>query len=169
MGWLSRFELPTSRATIWRSNQLNYSHHISYLPYHMDYSSLRPPSIHLVPLQPFPRYDTNLAGRSYIRCHYSLIFVPQMVLRVDVTSRSHLILADYPGASDGNRTHAYCLASSRTSRYTTPAFGISVASTGPVCLCLTFLTYSQYLRVSTAKELFYLCWHMEPTTESGAE
>ena len=104
MGWLSRFELPTSRATIWRSNQLNYSHHISYLPYHMDYSSLRPPSIHLVPLQPFPRYDTNLVGRSYIRCHYSLIFVPQMVLRADVTSRSHLILADYPGAADGVRT-----------------------------------------------------------------
>ena len=88
----------------------------------MDYSSLRPPSIHLVPLQPFPRYDINLAGRSYIRCHYSLIFVSQMVLRADVTSRSHLILADYPGASDGNRTHAYCLASSRTSRYTTPAW-----------------------------------------------
>ena len=37
----------------------------------------------------------------------------------------------------------------RTSRY-----GISVASAGPVRLCLTFLTYSQYLRVSTAKELF---------------
>ena len=122
MGWLSRLELPTSWATTKRSNQLNYSHHISYLPYRMDYSSLRPPSIHLVPLQPFPRYDTNLAGRSYIRCHYSLIFVPQMVLRADVTSRSHLILADYPGASDGNRTHAYCLASSRTSRYTTPAW-----------------------------------------------
>lgn len=89
----------------------------------MDYSSLRPPSIHLAPLQPFPRYDTLLAGRSCIRCHYSLIFVPHLILREDVTSRSQMILADYPGASDGNRTHAYCLASSRTSRYTTPAFG----------------------------------------------
>lgn len=73
------------------------------------------------------------------------------------------------GASEGNRTPVYRMAICRTNRYTTPAFGISVASTGPVCLCLIFLTYSQYLRVSTAKELFYLYWHMEPTTESGPD
>ena len=28
MGWLSRLELPTSGATIRRSNQLNYNHHM---------------------------------------------------------------------------------------------------------------------------------------------
>ena len=73
------------------------------------------------------------------------------------------------GAADGVRTRdllngnqmLYQLSHSRI-------YGISVASAGPVRLCLTFLTYSQYLRVSTAKELFYLYWHMEPTTESGA-
>ena len=41
------------------------------------------------------------------------------------------------GASEGNRTLAVCLASRSTNRYTTPAFGISIASTGPACLCLT--------------------------------
>lgn len=92
-----------------------------------------------------------MVGRSYIRCHYSLIFIPQMVLREDVTSRSHLILADYPGASDGNRTHAYCLASSRTSHYTTPTFGISIADAGSVRLNLLFF------------RMVY-----EPTMESGA-
>ena len=29
----------------------------------MDYSSLRPPSIHLAPLQPFPRYDFGKGAR----------------------------------------------------------------------------------------------------------
>ena len=118
----------------------------------MDYSSLRPPSIHLVPLQPFPRYDTNLAGRSYIRCHYSLIFVPQTVLREDVTSRSQMILADYPGASEGNRTPVCRMAIYCTNRCTTPAFSISVADAGSVRLNLLFF------------RMVY-----EPTTESGAE
>ena len=54
-----------------------------------------------------------MAGRSYIRCHYSLIFVPQMVLRADITSRSHLILADYPGAIYESRTRDYSMASYR--------------------------------------------------------
>ena len=74
-----------------------------------------------------------------------------MVLRADVTSRSHLILADYPGASDGNRTHARCLASNCTNRYTTPAFGISIADAGSVRLNLLFF------------RMVY-----EPTMESGA-
>ena len=28
MGWIERFELSASRATIWRANQLRYTHHI---------------------------------------------------------------------------------------------------------------------------------------------
>ena len=44
------------------------------------------------------------------------------------------------GASEGNRTPVYRMAICRTNRYTTPAFGISVASTGsvrskPVSIC----------------------------------
>ena len=28
LGWIERFELSASRATIWRANQLRYTHHI---------------------------------------------------------------------------------------------------------------------------------------------
>ena len=93
-----------------------------------------------------------MVSRSCIRCHYSLIFVPQTVLREDVTSRSQMILADYPGASEGNRTPVCRMAIYCTNRCTTPAFSISVADAGSVRLNLLFF------------RMVY-----EPTTESGAE
>ena len=132
MGWVTRLELAISRATIWRFNQLSYTHHMSYLPCYMDYPRLRPTLSILHRFNHTPRYD----------------FLEWVT---------------------GFEPATFWMAIRYSTNWAIPTYGISVASTGPVCLCLTFLTYSQYLRVSTAKELFYLYWHMEPTTESGPE
>ena len=40
MGWIMRFELTASRATIWRSNQLSYTHHIQLV----EVEGLEPPA-----------------------------------------------------------------------------------------------------------------------------
>ena len=57
MGWVTRLELAISRATIWRFNQLSYTHHMSYLPCYMDYPRLRPTLSILHRFNLNPRYD----------------------------------------------------------------------------------------------------------------
>ena len=52
LGWMRRLELPISRATIWRFNQLSYTHHIKSFRIFPFGACLL-----LTHTQPFPSYD----------------------------------------------------------------------------------------------------------------
>ena len=79
MGRAERIELTTSRATIWRSNQLSYARHIL-----------------LVRLKRFELLTHGLEGRCSIQLSYR---------RISTLDTPAII----SGAGDGNRTHAASL------------------------------------------------------------
>ena len=80
VGRATRIELTTSRATIWRSNQLSYTRHIDYV----------------VRLKRFELLTHGLEGRCSIQLSY------RRIAALDTP-------AEYSGAGDGNRTHAASL------------------------------------------------------------
>ena len=102
MGWVTRLELAISRATIWRFNQLSYTHHMSYLPCYMDYPRLRPTLSILHRFNHTPRYD----------------FLEWVT---------------------GFEPATFWMAIRYSTNWAIPTYGISVASAGPVRLCLTQL------------------------------
>ena len=82
MGRATRIELTTSRATIWRSNQLSYTRHI------------------LVRLKRFELLTHGLEGRCSILLSYR---------RISETNTFPCRRKKFFGAGDGNRTHATSL------------------------------------------------------------
>ena len=80
VGRATRIELTTSRATIWRSNQLSYTRQIDYV----------------VRLKRFELLTHGLEGRCSIQLSY------RRISALDTP-------AEISGAGDGNRTHAASL------------------------------------------------------------
>ncbi len=89
VGWIVRVELTTSRATIWRSNQLSYTHHITQ----MQISKLK----------------ILLKSKHCIKKNG----VPAGIRTQDLLLRRQLLypteLQAHFGAGDGNRTHTISL------------------------------------------------------------
>ena len=103
VGRATRIELTTSRATIWRSNQLSYTRHIK-----------------LVRLKRFELLTHGLEGRCSIQLSY------RRISALDTP-------AENSGAGDGNRTHAASLEGWNSTIELHPHISHSaVASTTPV-------------------------------------